>query len=916
MNRLFFGSSVLAMGIALSACSFQTSQTSLKPITSSIETLSSVEGISHYQLSNGLEVLLFPDQTKQTVTVNVTYKVGSKHENYGETGMAHLLEHMVFKGSPKHKDIPAELSSHGARPNGTTWTDRTNYYETFTASDENIDWALDMEADRMVNSFINKEDLISEMTVVRNEFESGENSAFRVSLKRLMAAAYSWHNYGKSTIGARADIENVPIEKLKDFYKTYYQPDNATLIIAGKFDPNSILNKINSHFGAIPKPQRKLKPLYTVEPAQDGEKQVTIRRVGDAKMVINAYHVPAGAHPDFAAIDVLTAILSDTPRGRLHKDIVKAQLASRSYGFSFQWAEPGLALFAAEVDKSSDIKKTSSAINDLLENIHEHPISDEEVERAKRQLLKNFDLRFNSSEAIALELSDWLSMGDWRLMFLNRDRVENVSRDEVQRVAEYYLQKNNRTTALFLPTESPQRVEIPTVSNITEMVQDYQGREAISAGELFDPSFDNIDSKTETFTLSNGLKVALLDKKTRGESVVFDFNFNQGNESDLMFKGDVGDAVGSMLQRGTTKYSRDQLQDELDKLKASVNFHGGAVNSGASGRTVKTHLNDVLTLVSHVLKKPLFDKAEFEQYQATAKVDIEQQLQNPQSLAFREYSRRHSNFPKGHPYYSSTFAEDLDTVAQLKLQDLLTFHQQFYGSNQGQLTIIGDFDRAALRQQLETLFGQQHAKSQYQRINRPYFKLITKDSNFDTPDKENATLVATVSLEINDQHPDAPALALGNYIFGGGFLNSRLATRLRQKDGLSYGTGSFIRMGKKDKRSTFAAYAIFAPNNLDKVKLGFKEELIRMLDQGFTQKELDEAKSGLLQASKVSRSQDGELVNKLNANLFLGRDMQWQKSYDEKLQQLSAQDVQTVMNKYLDLKSFSYIVGADLQKTQ
>jgi zinc protease len=235
-------------------------------VTNDLTPVSAVEGITEYQLDNGLQVLLFPDQTKETVTVNVTYRVGSKHENYGETGMAHLLEHLVFKGTPKHPDIPAELSARGARPNGTTWTDRTNYYETFAATDDNINWALSLESSRMVDSFIAKKDLDSEMTVVRNEFESGENSPFRVTLQKMASVAYDWHNYGKSTIGARADLENVPIDRLQAFYRKYYQPDNATLIVAGKFVPSEMLKKVQAYFGVIPKPDRVLPKLYTMDP--------------------------------------------------------------------------------------------------------------------------------------------------------------------------------------------------------------------------------------------------------------------------------------------------------------------------------------------------------------------------------------------------------------------------------------------------------------------------------------------------------------------------------------------------------------------------------------------------------------------------------------------------------------------------
>ncbi len=205
------------------------------PIPAPVKT-TSVEGITEYMLGNGMKVLLFPDPSKQTATVNITYLVGSRHEGYGETGMAHLLEHMVFKGSTKHTDIPKELSDHGARPNGTTWLDRTNYFETFASTDENLRWALDLESDRMVNSFIKKEELEKEFSVVRNEFESGENNPEGVLSERIQATAYLWHNYGNTTIGSREDIERVPIDNLLAFYRNYYQPDNAVLLVAGKFD--------------------------------------------------------------------------------------------------------------------------------------------------------------------------------------------------------------------------------------------------------------------------------------------------------------------------------------------------------------------------------------------------------------------------------------------------------------------------------------------------------------------------------------------------------------------------------------------------------------------------------------------------------------------------------------------------------
>lgn len=881
-----------------------------------VEKVTSVEGITEYRLDNGLQVLLFPDQTKETVTVNVTYRVGSKHENYGETGMAHLLEHLVFKGTPKHKDIPAELSAHGARPNGTTWTDRTNYFETFSATEKNINWALDMEADRMVNSFIAKKDLDSEMTVVRNEFERGENSPFRVTMQRMMAAAYDWHNYGKSTIGAKADLENVPIDRLQAFYRKYYQPDNATLIVAGKFENKEMIDLVDKYFSPIPKPERVINPLYTAEPAQDGERQVTVRRVGDVQLFGSMYHLPAGSHEEFAAANVLTEILGANATGRMHKSLVETGLASRAFGFNFQWEEPGLGLFVAEVDKDADLSKVQDAMLTTLESIESSPVTDEEVERAKRTLLKNIDLAFNSSENIALELSEWVGMGDWRLLFLSRDRIEKVTTADVQHIADSYLVRNNRTIGQFIPAEKPERVEIPQVASVNDMVKDYKGRAAVAAGEVFDPSQDNIDKRTKVVTLSNGIKVALLQKKTRGEAVVVSASTQMGSEKSLQNKALVADLTGDMLMRGTKNFTREALKDEFDKLKANVRVGGGAEGTYARVQTVKANLIPTLKLVGEVLKQPSFDAKEFEQLVSTQKVDIEQQLQDPQAIAFREYSRRQSEFPKGHPRHVSALEDVVAELKSIKLADLKAFHKEFYGANSMQISVVGDFDEQNVLKVLEAEFASWESKQNYDRIEQPFAKLKVKDQDFNTPDKENAVFVAAASIPVGLNSEDAPAIELGNYILGGGFLNSRLATRLRQKDGLSYGAGSFVRMSSSDNRASMGAYAICAPQNLNKVEQGFKEELSRLLKDGFTEEEIASAKSGLLQGKKVSRSQDNELVGKLNNNLYYDKNMQFSKKYEEALNKLTAKDVHEVMKKHLKVEDFSMIKAGDFSKVE
>src|SRR6266850_196139 len=472
--------------------------------------IASVEGITEYQLDNGLRVLVFPDSSQSKVTVNMTVLVGSRVEGYGETGMAHLLEHMVFKGTPKHPHVPKELQEHGAQFNGSTSNDRVNYFETLAATDENLDFALGLEADRMVNSFIKKEDLDSEMTVVRNEFERGENSPGSVLGERVAAAAYNWHNYGKSTIGNRSDIERVPIENLRAFYKKYYQPDNIVLIVAGKFDEGKALDRIQKHFGPIPRPSRKLDTTWTEEPPQDGERLVTLRRVGDVGAVEVAYHIPAGPHGDMAALQVLANILSTQPSGRLYKALVETKKAASASAFARGEHDPGLLSVEAEVRETNSLPEVRDIMIAVVEEIGSKGVTVQEVDRARQQILKARERAAADTSQIAISLSEWAAQGDWRLYFLHRDRIQQVTPAQVQAAAARYLQRNNRTVGLFIPTDKAQRVAVPANPDVNALVANYKGHAEIAAGEVFDASPANIEARVQREILSEGIKASLL----------------------------------------------------------------------------------------------------------------------------------------------------------------------------------------------------------------------------------------------------------------------------------------------------------------------------------------------------------------------------------------------------------------------
>ncbi len=878
------------------------------------EKTTSVEGITEYRLSNGLRVLLFPDQSKQTITVNVTYLVGSRNENYGETGMAHLLEHLVFKGTPKHTNIPQELTTHGARPNGSTWFDRTNYFETFQASDENLKWALDLEADRMVNSFIAKKDLDSEMTVVRNEFESGENSPIRVLLDRTLSTMFLWHNYGKSTIGAKADLENVPIDRLQAFYRNYYQPDNAVLLVAGKFDEAKTLALINQYFAPIPKPTRVIQKTYTLDPVQDGERLVMLRRVGDVQAVSSAYHVPAGSHPDYPVIDLLNAILSDEPSGRLYKALVETKKATSVFNFSLALREPGFALYGAEVRQEASLDAARDTLLQVIEDIAKNPITKEEVERARAAQLKQIDLLLNSSDRVGLELSEWMAAGDWRLLFIHRDRLKKVTTEDVQRVATAYLKPANRTMGVFVPTPKPERAEIPATPDIEALVKDYKGNAVIAAGEVFDPSTTNIEARTNRATSSGGIKTAFLTKKTRGNVVIASLTLRFGDEKSLMNRTTAGSFAGDLLMRGTAKHTRQQLQDEFDKLKARVRVGGSPAGATASIETTRENLPAVMKLVAEILREPAFPEKELEQLKEEQLAGIEQQRSEPQSMAVIEFRRHQSIYPKGDVRYVATVDEEIAEVKAVTLDDVKKFYADFYGANNGELTVIGDFDDKEVAKLTNDLFGGWKSKKTYTRVASQYQERPALNKSLEAPDKANAFFIAGQNLNIRDDDADYPALVLGNYMLGGGFLNSRLAVRIRQKEGLSYGVGSQLQAGSSDKTGSFLAFAIYAPQNRDKLEAAFKDEITKMLKDGFTDAEIKEAKSGWMQSRTVSRAQDRELAGRLNSYLFLNRTLAWDADFENKVNSLTAEQIVAALRRHIDLNKISIIKAGDFAK--
>jgi zinc protease len=877
--------------------------------------LTTVEGITEYRLDNGLRVLLFRDPSAATVTVDITVLVGSRHEGYGETGMAHLLEHMQFKGTPTFPDIPKLLKQRGADFNANTWLDRTTYFETLPAGKDNLEFALSLEADRLVHSFIRGEDLKSEMTVVRNEFEMGENNPEYILSQRLVAAAHEWHNYAKSTIGNRSDIERVPIPRLQAFYHKYYRPDNALLVIGGAFDKRQALADVAKYFGALERPQQPLEQTYTEEPPQDGEHHVTLRRVGAVGAVGVVYHIPAAADPDFPAVYILNRVLVSEPSGRLYKGLVQQKLATRVSGTAYPLHDPGYIEVTAQVDRKNRLEDVQNRLIELLEDPANHHFTAAEVDRARAEFRKERQLLMTDSQAVAMELGEWEAKGDWRLFFLERDRVLRVKPDDVDRAAVRYLIRSNRTAGMFVPTKKPGRAVVPPAPDVLAMIKDYRGQTAVAAGEAFEPTPPNIEKRVKRQTLHVGLKTALLAKKTRGGVVTAELTLHYGNRESLHGHNTATEFLGTLMLRGTRKHTRQQLKDELSRLGAEWSASGGLGEVSFTVMTTRKNFPAVLRLLAEVLSEPSFPAHEFDVLKRQQRDQLERASTEPQALAFRAFRRHVNPYSKDDIQYVPTTEEALARLEAVTLDEVQKLYTEQLGAQNGELAVVGDFDPDATLKQVRELLGDWKASVQYRRIPNPAKTDVPGTQQvIETPDKENAVYMSGELLALTDADPDYAALTVGNFLFGGGPLSSRLANRVRQKEGLSYGVGSMFSAAAKDPRGQLIMFAICNPRNINKLDQAVREEFARLLKDGVRKPEVEEAKRSYLEQLKLQWANDGSLASALAEELDNGRTFSHYVALEQKMRSLTPAEVTAAVRKHFDPKRLITVRAGDFPR--
>ncbi|MEP6748527.1 MAG: insulinase family protein [Bacteroidota bacterium] len=878
--------------------------------------VNNVEGVKEYELNNGLHILLIPDPSQTNIAINIVYKVGSRHEGYGETGMAHLIEHMLFKQCAKIADIKKAIADKGAFANASTWYDRTNYYEILSASDENLRWSLDMEADRMVNSKMLATELQKEFSVVRNEFEIDENSPSNVLNERVLSTMYLWHNYGKSTIGSKEDIERVKAENLKAFYKKYYQPDNAVLIIAGKFNEQKTLALVQQYFGPIPKPARILQAPYTVEPAQDGERSVLLRRAGDIQYIGMAYHTPSFADKDFAANDVLVEILTNNPSGVFYKKLVDTKLASKISGSAQTLYDPGFTYFETEVPKDKSIDSAKQALFQAADGVANMNVSEEDLTRAKNSRLKYIENTNDKILNLTIGLTEYIGAGDWRLWFLNRDRIEHLTVSDVQEVAKKYYKTSNRTYGLFIPDAAPDRAKVSETPDIAKLLSGYKGKEVAAQKANFENSIENIKKNTVYGKLPNGGKYALLEKPTKGDKIDAFVTLRLGDENNLTDKGQIAVITAAMLKTGTETKTKKQIADELDRIKTDISIYGAANELSVRINTDKQNLTAALALLDDLLKHPKFDQTEFDKVILDTKADYEASRNDPNTIASIRLAKRTTKYPKGHPNYAADTDESLAELNAMKTEDVKKYYTDFYGANNSVSSFVGELDKKQITDFLQNSLGNWTSKMAYKEVETKYFDVPGTVENIETPDKTNATLLGNINLNISEKNADYPAVFMANELLGGGaFLASRIPQRLREKEGMSYGAGSYLSADHNFNAGNWGVYAYFNPLYQGRLDSALHQEITKARTGGFTDEELKKSVGSWLEQNKTFLGVNNILAARLRDYLRDDRDLNEVLDFENKVKALSVASVNAALRKYFDESKLTLIYAGDFKKT-
>lgn len=864
----------------------------------SAEFVRSEAGIQEYHLKNGLKVLLIENHAAPVVSTLIVYRVGSRNEAVGYTGSTHFLEHMMFKGTPtfnkdKGTQIAATLLAQGASFNATTWLDRTNYFETLPA--DQLDLALHLESDRMRNSFISDKDHRSEMTVVRNEMERGENNPDRVMWMNLFSEAFMAHPYHHPTIGWRTDVEEVPIARLKKFYHDFYYPNNATLILVGDFKTAEALKKVQSYFEPLKPSPTPIPEVYTQEPPQQGERRFEIHRPGQLGIVNMGFHVPPLENTDSATLDVIQGLLAGGVSSRLHQDLVEKNMAVSVSAWNAQLRDPGLFMMTAKLAsgvKHADVEKV---MLDDLEKLKQTPVGKDELERVKNQILADFAFEHHGTFELASALSEYEAMADWRYMLSYPERIKAVTAQDIQRVAQSYFLADNRTVGYF-------------VSGKTEVV-DTQERNLKYSDQQDGPkqahAKQNLTGPVQRFDFAKNAHL-IVQENHLDNTVALRANLYAGKINDPPGKSGLSALTAAMLERGTQKHDKLALSRKLESMGSELKFSSEMERVQISGRSLSDHLEETLDLMAEMLKSPAFDPDEFAKLKKQTLDRLSQRLDNTDIQASETLYG--ALYPEGHPLAMST-AQAMKELEGITLDDVKAFYRQHYGSHEMILTVVGDVKTDAVRAEVEARLNDWKSDNP-DAVMIPDVPMQPKGQTKvkTMKDKANVSIAMGVQTDLKLGDDDYFAAQLANHALGRSSLSSRLGLKVRDELGLTYGIYSYFPNAGLGAGPWLVGVTT-NPQNVTKTIEATKGVIAKYRKEGITDKELELAKSSMIGSYLVHLATNPEIAERLTDASFYHLGDHYVQERAAKIRKVTKAQVNAMIQKYFDPERLTIAVA-------
>lgn len=888
-----------------------------------IKKIDSAAGIDEYRMKNGLKILLRENHSAPVVSFMLVYRVGSRNEAVGYTGSTHFLEHMMFKGTRKFNPsagtgVMETFSRVGALLNATTWLDRTNYFECVPS--EYLKLCIEVEADRMRNLNLRQEDRDSEMTVVRNEFERGENNPGSALAKELTALAFREHPYHHPTIGWRSDVECVPLSRLKEFYDTYYWPDNATAIVVGDFDSDQTLRTIEKYFGKIRKAPQPIPEVYTIEPPQEGERRVELRRAGDLPQLLIGYHTPQADHPDNYALSLMHSILGDSGKrsSRLYKALVERGLATSCYANNGEFRDPFLFTLGATVAPGHNFEELESVIYSEIERLAKQPCSDDEMHRVKQANRKGTTLGSADPQTFANMLCGAESVATWRWLVEYDDKFDAVTADDIMRVAGTYFERSNRTVAHFIPSESNGRPDFDYSAGKSKTATP-KGKTKASPRpvskrlDLPRPGSagSNFSERVLREVLPNGLTVLALENPGTG-SVAIHGAIAAGDCFAPQDNSMLPTVTSTMLTRGSQNLSKEQLAHLLEEMGIRFGFGSDRYKVGFGTLVTKEDFPAFLPILDDLMRRPLFPEDELSIVLKEMRAGI--------TRAMNDTGRRASNalmqaiYPAGHPFYEHSYEEKLSELDRLSKGGLLDYHRNHYSPAGTVIAIVGDINAEHALEQIKAKLSDWQGSSRKPVDIEPVaLAEAARRLEINLPDKANADILIGHTTSLSRKNPDFFAAQLANAALGKDTISSRLGKLLRVKHGLTYGIYSYFDDSSFGAAPWMIGLSVNPANVSEALKLT-NQVVEDYLKKGISANELADEAGRAVGSFLVSlRSSDG-IASALARFEYIGLGIQPMDTVSDDFMSVTRKDVQAAIAKYFHPQNATTVIAGTVSK--